>query len=382
MVSRSAHIVGRGIVGLSLAYELSRRNWRVFVVAGRPRVGAASRAAVGVSSMKGQILVDQPLFAVKMYGHYGLKAWIEGVEQASGRRVAHDFSGVFEPFSTVTEFEWIRDRVFHRKLTGCLNARLLTLYDWQRQGHAPGAIRSDWRGAFHYFQDGWVDTSSLLDALEVAIAKAGGQFIDADVEKIVPLEAAKLTLQTANGMIEAEEAIIAAGIFSNEILAASGLTGLEQKAVPGETLSGEASPISGSLALRAAKLNFVQLGSKIRIGSTSRVVASPAEWGSSPEYADGLKAMARKAFHWTEPTEAIWGVRGRLRDRIPAIGQLFFPGRRRGPWVSLGYYKNGVQLSHLFAQKLARLMEGAPPDSALRPFLVDRFLNDPPSNRD
>ncbi len=374
MSTRSAHVIGRGIVGLSLAYELSRRNWRISVVGPAARIGTASRAAVGVSSMKGQILVDQPLFAVKMYGHYGLKTWIESVEKASGRQIPHDFGGVYEPFSTVTEFEWIRERVFHRKLTGCLNARLLSREDWERQLFAPSGIRSDWRSAFHYSQDGWVDTVALLEALEVALLRAGSQFVDVEVRRIVPTGESDLTLETQAGPIVAPIAVVAAGVFSNEILAASGLQGLEQKAVPGETLSGHAAPRSAPVALRVAKLNFIQQGGKVRIGSSSRVASSAVDWGQSSEEVARLKAMAAKAFHWTEPTEALWGVRGRLRDRMPAIGQLFFPGGRKGPWVSLGYYKNGVQLSHLFAQKLASLLEGEQPTKALSPFFAGRFF--------
>lgn len=363
MPTRTAHVVGRGIIGLSLAYELGKRGWRVFVVGPRDKPGTASRAAVGATSLKGQIQADQPLFAVKMYGHEGMPAWLAELQAASGCKIAHGFSGVFEPFSSVTEYAGIRNRVFHKRFTGCLNVELVGAKQFEAKGLPKDHVLADWQGAYRYYRDGWITPDDLLKALEAAHLKAHGEFIETEVQAVKPGKNSGMILETLEGQVEAETVVIAAGIFSNEILRASGFEGLEQQAVEGETLFGE-DDRKADFCLRVGKLNYVHDGHQVRIGSTS---------GPRGAVGADLEAKASKAFGWTQNSTRRWGIRGRFRDRIPAIGQLFFPGRGIGPWVSLGYYKNGIQLHRFFAQNLVSMIEGQPPAPTFRPFLLDRF---------
>jgi glycine/D-amino acid oxidase-like deaminating enzyme len=52
-----------------------------------------------------------------------------------------------------------------------------------------------------------------------------------------------------------------------------------------------------------------------------------------------------------------WGIRGRFKSRTPGIGSIDFPQPMpRRLWLALGFYKNGLQLAHLFANNLASLM--------------------------
>jgi len=70
-----------------------------------------------------------------------------------------------------------------------------------------------------------------------------------------------------------------------------------------------------------------------------------------------------------------WGWRGRFRDRCPAIGPLFWPDLERRLWVALGFYKNGLQLSHLFAQEIANNLASGAYSSAFSAFAVDRLFS-------
>lgn len=360
MLNRTAHIVGRGIIGLSLAYELGKRGWRVFVVGPQDRPGSATRAAVGASSMKGQTNANKPLFAVKMYGHEGLCRWIEEVQAAAGVPVRHAFSGLFEAFSSSTEFAWIRERVFHKQFTGCLNVELLDRGQLIAKGLPADLLRPEWAGAFRYPGDGWVHPGDLLKALEAAHLELGGAFIESPVTKIFAGPGGELAVETSEGTVMAETLVLAAGIFSNEILASSGISGLEQQGVPGETLIG---PEEGKeVALRAGKLNYVRAGGEFRCGSTPfDGISGDLQSVSNATFGNRKSFVQRK------------GTRGRFRDRLPVIGKIPVPGATQGLWVSLGYYKNGIQLSHLFAQKLTAMIEGSPLSEDVRPFLPSRF---------
>ncbi len=362
MLNRTAHVVGRGIIGLSLAYELGKRGWRVFVVGPRAKPGTASRAAVGASSMKGKIHASKPLFAVKMYGHEGMPSWIREVEARSGRKIRYDFDGLFEPFSTAKEFDWIRERVFHKEFSGCLNVELIPQTEFVAKGLPLHLTRPSWKGAFRFPKDGWVHPEDLLDALEAAHLNAGGIFLEQEVERVSPTGGPELAVETAAGTLTAKTVIVAAGIFSNEILRASGFETAVQRGLPGETLVGADTGPEANLALRVGKLNYVRSGTEVRIGSTPFDGISGDLEAVSAEAFGPLKNSVRKA-----------GIRGRFRDRMPALGQILFPGRDVGPWVSLGYHKNGYQLAHLFAQKLVSLLDGAPAAPDVEPFLVNRL---------
>ena len=312
--------------------------------------------------MKGKIHASKPLFAVKMSGHEGMPPWIRDVEVRSGCKIRHDFSGLFEPFSTTKEFDWIRERVFHKEFSGCLNVDLLAQTEFAAKGLPLHLTRTSWKGAFRFPKDGWVHPEDLLDALEAAHLNAGGTFLEQNVERITPTAGPGLALETDGGVLEAKTVIVAAGIFSNEILSASGFKNLIQLQLAGETLVGRDDGPEANLALRIGKLNYVRAGTEIRIGST------PFDGIS-----EDLETVSAKAFGLLKNSVRKAGIRGRYRDRMPAIGQIFFPDRDVGPWVSTGYHKNGYQLAHLFAQKLSSLLDGGPTTPEIEPFLVGRL---------
>ena len=378
MPTHSAHVVGRGIVGLALAFELSQRNWAVTVVGPRAVAGTASRAAVGVSNLKGHITGASPLFATKIRGHQGLMAWLTRVEAASGRVIPRQFGQVYEPFASLTEFDGIRTRVFHRMFTGCFGVKVLDAKALQAHfAECPQvSLPRLYRGAFRYPNDGWFDPVACLEALEEALRRRGTRFIEEPVTRIQPHSDRGLTISTISGQILfAEEVLLAAGVFSDAILAASGLPCLRQEVVAGETVFGAwGGPVD--IVVKSGKTNVVANGRRLIVGSTSRRLLAPFDGvlGPDPSGVRDLTLLGRQLLGFSGEPTVCWGLRGRFRDRCPAIGPLFWHGAERRLWVALGFYKNGLQLSHLFAQEIANSLASATPFSPSSAFAAARLF--------
>jgi len=355
MIPLHVYVIGRGIVGLATAFALLRRGVRISVVGPAARHGSASRAAVGTSTLKGNILASSPFFALKMRGHAGLVAWLRTIEQASSRTIARDFGGSFEPFYNQKDYVYQRNRVFHRQFTGCFSLKVLDNAALAAKFSSAGLFPDQTRGAFHYFRDGWYDPLQCLEALEAALRLGGAEFVGGHVLKIEPRPDGGQAIYTSEGTYLAQETLLAAGVFSNEILAASGFKGIRQELVEGETVV-LAAPQLNDTVLKMGKLNLVSHAGILRVGSSSRRAVDLGLCTVNSAAAADLAAYAATQFGIGSPFSTLWGIRGRFKDHCPAIGSLKWSDSTQRLWLATGFYKNGLQLAPVFAAKLAEMM--------------------------
>jgi glycine oxidase len=367
-------VIGRGIVGLAVAFALMRSGRKVTVIGPRDRPGSATTAAVGLSSLKGLVLAKKPLFAAKMAAHEALPRWLREVEAAAGVPIVHSTAGVFEPFADLKAFDGIRERVFHREFTGCLRVNVVPREGLQTA--IPLLARS--RGAFHYVRDLWLEPVSCLAALELALRRNGAVFLDPPVDRLRPTGDGRGVMVEGSGLsLKGRDVVVAAGVFSDGILMGSGLSLPPQELVEGETARAEMGSATGlmgfSALMRSGKTNMVIHQGRAWAGSTDRAKVSLDTCQLDAVAVALLAEKLADATAFSAFLPPVWGVRGRYRDRAPAIGPLFFPGCGRPVWVALGFYKSGIQLAHLFAQKLAMHIAGAPLFAADGPFWTSRF---------
>jgi glycine/D-amino acid oxidase-like deaminating enzyme len=373
----SVHVIGRGIIGLSIAYEMCLRGWQVTVLGPKDLSGTASRAAVGVSSLKGHILPGHPLFLAKMKGHEGLPGWLKNIERDSGQVIPQLRSGVVEPFFDLKGFQYLSERIFHGKYRGCLRARLYGEGTDAEAQTGAGLLRPRPRGAFVYSGDLWFDPDKTLTALETAIVRLGGTFLDVLVKRVIPdlgsgasIEAEVDTGTDQSGQsirIKAQEVVIAAGAFTSEILETSLLPSLGLQYSPGETLFAKLN-VAEPFNLRLGKTNYVAHEGLLRWGSSSRVVrdlAQEIQGGASPSAVQTLLSDAERfikpTFMQQSSLQVRWGIRTRVRDRAPVVGPLFWPDLPlKKVWVAVGFYKNGLQLAGLLAHYLGDALSGVP----------------------
>jgi glycine/D-amino acid oxidase-like deaminating enzyme len=345
---------------------MCQRGWDVTVIGPRERLGTASHAAVGVSSLKGHILPSQPLFLAKLKGHEQLPHWLANIERDSGQKIPQIKSGVVEPFFDLDGFSYLSERVFHRKFRGCLRARLVGQSELSEAFFSPPFLNTTPRGAFYYPGDLWFDPIATLGALETAILRLKGTFIDDTVCRVSPGELAGIQVHGANAHYSAKEVVVAVGAYTGDILQNSGLPTLHLQLSPGETLYAQTN-LDLSFNLRLGKTNYVGYQSELRWGSTSRSADNlETELGAGPAMR-GIEALWSEASRIFKPDylqpnhkSIKWGLRTRTRDRAPVVGPLFWPNHELNKvWVATGFYKNGLQLAGLIAHQVGANLAGA-----------------------
>ena len=372
MSSREVAVIGRGIIGLCVAQALVEQGWQVTVFGPQALHGTASRAAVGTSNLKGNISAQNPFFALKIAAHRGLEAWLDKLERLSERPVARSFMGAFEPFTHVDEYRYVRERVFHRQFTGCRDAKVVEQQWLKARFPRHEQFTSKSLGAYHYYRDLWFDPEQCLEALEVLLRRQGTLFRDDLVDAVVPQVDGGLELRLSGQGLRVSEVVLAAGIFSNQVLVNSGIPGIFQEPVEGETLIAQLFGVD-SVNLKVGKMNYVVHDGILRAGSSSRRQSDLLKCSPSPETAAFLRQDAQRFINF-DSYRTVWGVRGRFKNRMPGIGSVFFPSfPSHRLWLALGFYKNGLQLGHLFANNLAMLMGNSTVISTAFPYPVDQL---------
>ena len=346
----SIGIIGRGLAGLSLARALARKGYSDITIYGEKSVpGSATRAAVGVVTVKGWNEPRQPLFRAKYEGHKTLPRWIAGLEKDTGRSVRQIWGDIYEPFRDEDQYLWIRERVYHRDFHGALAVSV------SQTPPLPASLQAV--GAFQYWQDGWVDPVDLVEALEMSATRYRTKIMDINCHHLAWEPDAKIRVMGIDGILgKHDEVVLAAGIFSNGIAARSELDLPSLTPVSGVTLQVAADAMT-EYAVIFGKMAAAVAGGQMRFGSTSNTSGITVETDGiydrtkSQQAAYLIDFIKDLGLYRGEP-DAVGGIRARSKDRQPVVGFTKIPGRGR-LGLFTGLYKSGIQLSHFLAESLA-----------------------------
>lgn len=362
MADPTVHIIGRGIVGLAAAFELSQAGWSIVMHGPAQCPGSASPAAEGICSIKGNIRAFQPLFQAKMAGHRLLTPWLHSVMRASGLSIPIAY-GLWEPFFDKFGYESIRTRVFHRKFTGLKPVKFRDYEDLRTYTHESWPLYQQVRGSFFFAQDLWYDAPATLKALTEALTLRGVSMAPEAVERILPHPDHGLLIDCASRRWHAEHVLLAAGAFSNKILAASGIKNMLQTPVEGETICSDyrlRASLEQPLLINFGKKNIVIRPNQVCIGSSARVQSDIASCALNHQAVAGLVRDAEGVIGplLSESRELRWGIRGRFPTMGPICGYVGLEGGQRRFVVALGFHKSGLQLAALFAKRVNAFFSG------------------------
>ena len=365
-------VVGAGIVGCSVAYELARRGASVQVVDGRRPVGmGATHASAGIlapyieADETNSVLLDLVVRSLNLYDSF-----VSRIASDSGIAVRYHRTGTLEVTTSDHGMATLR------KMAGRLEAQGVasSLLDGKAVRAEEASLSGEALGGLLVPTHGFVGASELTGALTAAARRHGAQLVEGShVHRIAQVNG-DFVVETGRGPLTGNAVVLAAGSWSGQI------------EIAGLTASIPIRPVRGQL------LRVMWNGPPLR-----RVI-----WGERcylVPWDDGtlLVGATMEEAGFDERT-TVAGVRDLLEavcDLVPGAWSASFLGARAGlrptsadllPIIgasqvlpnlmyATGHYRNGVLLAPLTAQLVADAMLEKRNDPALEATSPRRFGN-------
>lgn len=360
----SVIVIGAGVVGASIAWELAAAGVRVRLLDARTPGDGATRASAGVLA---PYIEGHPASPLRDLGRESLDlydAFIARLRDESHSELVYERSGTLEVALTVDEAERLgaesgrlfKDGVEARWVPPALLAEV-------EPGISPHA-----QGGLLVPMHGYVGVSSLTAAAVTAAMARGAQVVvETGAITVGTSRGGGVVVRTSTGLFEADHAVLAAGSWSSRVT----VEGADP--VPVRPIRGQLLQLAGPRGL----LRRVIWGTAgylvpwpdgtVLVGATVEDVGF--DEGSTQEARRALMAMASALVpHLKESdlVDARAGLRPRGPDDLPLLGRSrVVPGLI----YATGHYRNGVLLAPLTAQVVRQLVFDATalPVDAVRP---------------
>jgi glycine/D-amino acid oxidase-like deaminating enzyme len=333
-------IIGAGIIGLSCAYELLQNGYEVTIF-DDDDPAQASRAALGLSVIKGNFYARDELFALKSLGHKTFIRWVEGIAQTSGTSNAVLLnSGLTEKFLSQGDFQTQSERAFHGEFTAL----------HQMSSSSAHACWNDCSYARHFPSDAHAHVPSLLNALKKVVLKSG-TWERTTVRRFS--EHSAVSVQAHDRELRFDRLIVAAGAKTGELLMQSGYASPPFQAVPGHSMSVENENMDDPKLTQVSKFAISTFATDSRIGS--RTFDGETINRAEAEEAQRLFAVDESRVQW------LYGVRTRQYNRLPYVQgvELDTGSRSRKVLVASGMYRNGFQFASLVSRFALNFVKSA-----------------------
>ena len=213
MASRDIVVIGAGVVGCAVAYELARRGASVEIVDDRPAGMGATQASAGLLAPFLEAHEDSPLLAL---GVRSLDLYDEFVE-----RVAAD-SGLTVPYRRTGTLNVAVDDAGMRRLraTADLLARrgvAADLVDGPGTRTQEPHLANDVIGGLLIPSHGFVAAADLTRALAAAARRHGAQLVEGSRVRRVVRDGPDLVVETDRGHLTGDAVVLAAGSWSGDV---------------------------------------------------------------------------------------------------------------------------------------------------------------------
>jgi glycine oxidase len=364
-------IVGGGIIGLSLGWQLLRRGRGVTIYDRGDAGREASWVAGGMLAPHSEVGFEEEDFlrvgakSLEMFPRF-----IDELEEDTGRRVALDPHGTLIVAFNRDDMERIRRLYEWRQHLGLPVEWMLGSEAKEKEPLLSPKVTA----AISLPDDKQVNSRSLVEALKEAFVKRGGRLEEnAPVESIEIRGDRVVGVATRMGINEATDVVLAAGCWSSRI-----------GGIP-ETLRPPVRPIKGQvLSLRQnGDMNFTHVIRSPDIYLVPKddgrliVGASQEEMGfdKTPTAGEVMRMLERG---WEAvpsiydlPLESIdVGLRPGSRDHMPIIGATTIERL----YYATGHFRHGILLTPLTAYAMCDLVADGKASEYLASFDPRRFV--------
>ena len=366
-------IIGGGVIGLSIGWSLQKAGCASIVFDAGPIGREASWLSAGMLAPETEMgFEDEALYALGRESMRRWPAFVEELEQDSGRTVDYRSNGILHVADDRDALEALRRHYEFQKELG-LDVQWLTGAEAREiepfiAPRLPGAVFSK--------TDHQVDNRLLVEALARAFEKHGGRLEPHTPVKAVWSGGGVGVTTEAGDRVEASHVIVAAGAWSRKI---EGFAEEQKPAVR---------PVKGQMIqLRMQSpfdLQHVVWGRDAYLAPKSSgrllVGATVEERGFDAQVtAGGLYSVLEAAWQIVpgiydlEVSETWAGLRPGSRDNDPILGVSSIAD----VIFATGHYRNGILLTPITGQEIARLVMTGETSEWVKPFSPSRFSHHP-----
>jgi glycine oxidase len=362
-------VVGAGVIGCSVAYELARRGASVQIVDDRPAGMGATQASAGVLAPYIEAREEGPLLELTIRSLDLFDNFIARVSTVSGIEVPYRRTGTLDVAmqeETMARFAATLDALRGRGVA----AELL-----DRQGARamePG-LAEGIHGALWIATHGYVAAGELTRALVAAGRRHGAQMVQHGRARRIAKAGTDLVVETTRGSLTANAVVLAAGSWCGEVE----IEGTSHRA-PVHPVRGQLLHLGwfGGAALQ--RVTWTERCYLVPWDDGTLLVGATVENAGFDERATaaGVRDLLEAACElvprvWTASfTCAKVGLRPASDDGLPIVGPY---GVLPNLWYATGHYRNGVLLAPLTAQLVADAMLEHQHDAALDLMRPQRF---------
>lgn len=353
MNSYDAIIVGGGVIGGSIAFQLAKRGKKVLLLEKDRLAGKASSAAAGMLGAQAELEADDPLFILAGRSRGMFPALAKELKEASGVDIELVNKGMFKVALTNEQEAGLKKKINSQQAAG-LEAEWLSPADLRK---VEPLLSDELKGAMYIPDDGQVSAAKLA----LAFTKSA-EALGVEIKEFVEVS----DLRTENGVISgvvttmgefsSRNVIVAGGAWSAFLLEKSGIN-LNTHPVKGECFSVLTNrPLIEKTIFSDGCYLVPKVGGRIIVGATVK----PNTFNQQVSM-EGIASLIEKATRLlpamkeTEWEKTWAGIRPQTGDGLPYFGE--HPACK-GLFIATGHFRNGILLSPITGVLMADIMEG------------------------
>ena len=361
-------VIGAGIVGCAVAFELARRGASVQIVDDRPAGMGATQASAGVLAPYIEASEGSPLLDLTVRSLDLFDAFIARVTSASGDPVTYRRGGTLDVATqdqTMRRFQRTAETLARKGVAA-------ELVDAQGARAEEPYLPAEILGGLVIPLHGFVVARELIRALATAARRHGAQLIEHGRVRRVSAARGDLVVETERGSLTGNGVVLAAGSWSGQIEIAGVAVRVPVRPVRGQLLH---------LAWNGPAVRRVTWSERCYLvpweDGTLLVGATVEEVGFDERTTvEGVRGLIEAACEIVPHARtagfvaARAGLRPATADELPVIGAS---GAIPNLMYATGHYRNGVLLAPLTAELVADAMLENRVDPALAVTSPQRF---------